>query len=154
MFEIGPLNNLMYKMLRVQISSSLRGAILLQRQQQARQILELEPIIQQVLNALEHLAGTSDTLTQISAEMASGAEEISQQVTSVSENSEHISDVIQSVSAAATQEAASITEIASTVDVVMERVTRAVESAQKANATMTDLAASSQQIGDQDPFCS
>ncbi len=148
LFEIGPQEAMVYEMLRTQLSSSLRGAMLLQRQQQAQHILELQPIIRQVLNVLEHLAGTSDTLTEISTEMAAGAEEISQQVISVSESSEHISEVIQSVSAAAMQEAASITEIASTVDMVMERVTRAVESAQGANATMSDLSASSQQIGD------
>lgn len=148
LFEIGPSNSLVYEMLRTQVSSSLHGAILLQRQREARQILEVQPIIQQVLKALEHLTATSDTLTEISADMASGAEEISHQVTSVSKSSEHISDVIQNVSAAAAQEAASITEIASTVDRVMDRVNLAVESARNANATMTDLSASSRQVGE------
>ena len=148
LFEIGPQKALVYEMLRTQISSSMRGAMLLQRQQQAQHILELHPVIRQVLDLLAHLTGTSDTLTQISAEMASGAEEISQQISSVSRSSKHISEVIQNVSAATTQEAASITEIASTVDMVLERVTRAVESAQGANDTMSNLAASSQQIGD------
>jgi hypothetical protein len=147
-FEIGPQDGLVYEVLRTQLSSSLRGAVLAQRQQQAQSILELQPVIHQVLTVLEHLASTSDTLTQISSEMASGSEEVSQQVASVSESSQHISDVIQGVSAAAKQEAASITEISGTVEQVMEFVTRAVESATTANSTMTSLATSSQQVGE------
>lgn len=148
LFEIGPQEGLVYEVLRTQLSSSLRGAVLLQRQQQAQNILELQPVIHQVLTVLEHLASTSESLTQISSEMASGAEEVSQQVASVSESSQHISDVIQGVSAAATQEAVSITEISETVEQVMEFVTRAVESATTTNSTMTSLATSSQQVGE------
>jgi methyl-accepting chemotaxis protein len=107
----------------------------------------LQHLMIQVMNAAERLGDTSDGLTQISTQMAAGAEQTSRQVSIVSSNSQQISQGVHDVSVAAEEVAASIQEISRNINEVTRNITNAVDIAKAANTTITDLDTHSQEIG-------
>ncbi len=93
------------------------------------------------------LAGSSEELTAVSAQMNASAEETSAQANVVSAASEQVSKNVQTVATAAEEMTASIKEIAKNAAESARVATSAVRVAEKTNATVTKLGDSSVEIG-------
>jgi methyl-accepting chemotaxis protein len=107
----------------------------------------LQYLMTNIIQAVEQLGELSDNLTQISTEMATGAEHTSQQGHSVSSNCHQISQSVRDVSVATEEVTASIQEIFRNVQEVSTIVTSAVDISRTANTTIVELATHSQEIG-------
>jgi methyl-accepting chemotaxis protein len=111
------------------------------------EIESLQHLMSQVMSIAEQLGVASDGLTQISTQMAAGAEQTSQQVAVVSSNSQQISQGVHDVSVATEEVAANIREISQNIKEVTEIIRTAVDVANAAHTTITDLETHSQDIG-------
>lgn len=100
-----------------------------------------------VIQESDQVRTASESLTGISAKMASAAEQTSQQVSSVSSNSQQVNAHVNAISTAIEVFAASIREIARNSAQVKQIVTEAVTMSQKANTTILALEQHSQEIG-------
>jgi methyl-accepting chemotaxis protein len=107
----------------------------------------LQHLMDRVMSVATQLGYTSEEMTRISVQMATGAEQTSQQTSFVSSNSQQISQHVSNVSAAIEEVAAKIREISRTVTNVNEIITNAVNIANDANTTIIDLNTHSQKIG-------
>ena len=96
----------------------------------------------------EQLRKSSENLSDISAEMASGADQTSQQARIVSENSHQISQGVNELSIAVEEMAANIQEISRNAADVMKAITTAVEIANTTNISLGHLTMHSQEIGE------
>ncbi|GAK58527.1 methyl-accepting chemotaxis sensory transducer [Candidatus Vecturithrix granuli] len=101
-----------------------------------------------VIAESSQLRSASEKLTQISAQMASNAEQASRQVHTVSSHSQQINKNMNEISTAMEEFAASIREVSQHINQVREIVKTAVDTASTANNTMTHLEGRSQEIGD------
>ncbi|GAK52942.1 methyl-accepting chemotaxis sensory transducer [Candidatus Moduliflexus flocculans] len=108
----------------------------------------LRQIMEEIVESSQQLGAAADYLTQISSDLASGAEETSHQVTSVSANGQQINNNINAVSSSVEQFSASIQEISRTIVDVANFVNDAVNTTKAANATMAELEMRSKEIGD------
>jgi len=107
----------------------------------------LQHLMGRIINAAEQLMNASDNLTQISTQMAIGAEQTSQQVHLMSSNSQQISQSVHDASVATEEVTANIQEISRNVQEVSEIVTSAVDISNVAHATIISLETHSQEIG-------
>ena len=146
-FEIGPLNADVYETFCRHVSSALKSEQLLQAHLRTREILALQPIIEEMLEVATRLGEASEELNGISSQMATGAEQTTQQASNVSAKSRDISRIVRDMSKAVEEEAANIQEISGTVTKVGNIITQAVATANDANETMESLETHSQQIG-------
>lgn len=146
-FEFNSLIGSLYESVRWQLSGALKGEQLLRSHLRAREILALQPLIEEMLGVATQLGKASDELNDISMQMATGAEQTTQQASDVSAKSREISRIVRDMSKAVEEEAANIQEIARTVTKVSDIITQAVTVASAANTTMESLESHSQQIG-------
>jgi methyl-accepting chemotaxis protein len=102
----------------------------------------------QMANAAMQIGQASDSLTQISSQMAADAEQTSQQVSVVSSNSRDISQRAGEVSLTAEEFAAAIGETSRNASHVLRTVGEAVDGANAANTTIASLEGHSQEIGE------
>lgn len=108
----------------------------------------LRQTVSQVMNEAQLLRNASASLTKISTQMATNAEEASRQVQAVSSNSQQINQNVNGISTATEELAASIREILQNVTKVRNIVSSAVNAAQDASTTMSTLETHSQEIGE------
>jgi methyl-accepting chemotaxis protein len=101
----------------------------------------------QVAEIFEHLTKASDELTQVSNNMAAGAEETARQADSVAAASQQASSSVDAVAAAAEEMSRSIVEISENVQKGATVAQTAHTETEEMNGTMTELKASSEEIG-------
>jgi len=94
------------------------------------------------------LSSASAELSAVSQQMSAAAEETAVQASSVSAGAEQVSHNVSSVSAGADQLGLSISEIARNATEAAQVAGRAVHAADRANATVLRLGASSAEIGE------
>lgn len=107
----------------------------------------LRQALARILNESEHVGAASETLQQISKQMASGATQTSRRVQEVSQYSRQGSENMQSISTATEEMSASIREISVNAANVTEVMKSAVQITNSAAATITGLEQHSQEIG-------
>ncbi|GIU89038.1 MAG: chemotaxis protein [Acidimicrobiia bacterium] len=100
-----------------------------------------------VREAAETLAGSAEELSAVAAQLSASSEETSAQVAEVSGSTENVVMSVQTVSAATEQMTASISEIARNASEAATVASSAVEIAERTNETVTQLGASSGEIG-------
>jgi methyl-accepting chemotaxis protein len=107
----------------------------------------LTQIMRQVMTTSERLSGVSSSMTEMSMNMAEGAEQTAQQVHTVSTHSQQISESVHAISVALEELATNVHEIARNIASVTQRITQAVDITNTTNMTMNTLASHSQGIG-------
>lgn len=112
-----------------------------------QRLKSLQDTMRKIMNGTELLGDASAVLKQVSADIASGAEQSSQQIQVISSNSQQINQNVNHVSAAIEELAASVQEISSNVHEVSQVIESAVDITSSANMIITQLEIRSQEIG-------
>jgi len=107
----------------------------------------MQKVISHITENAQTLAGASEELTATAQQMAGNAEETSAQANVVSSASEEVSKNVQTVATGTEELNASIREIAQNATEAARVTTEAVAMADSTNKTMTQLEASSTEIG-------
>lgn len=113
-----------------------------------QELQALQTLLTQISAVEKDLGAAAQNMTNVSSEMAVGAEEMSQQITIVSASSQQINNRAHEASVSMEEIAANIREIASHVEEVAHLILTVVTTSSSAKAAMTELNAHYQEIGD------
>lgn len=108
----------------------------------------LRQSVSQIIGESHDLRTASYELTQISAQMASNAEQAAQRVQAVGSNSQQINQTVNEISTSAEELAASIREISQNIGTVKDIISSAVSMANAASGTIATLETHSREIGE------
>ena len=108
----------------------------------------LRHMIRQIIEEAHKVRHVSESFSQISGEMASGAEQTFQRTETASSNSRQVSANMHMIASATEELFASIREISHNTSHVMNVVSIAVNTADTAKTKITDLETTSQEIGE------
>jgi len=108
----------------------------------------LATVVRDITAKADSVGASSEQLTGVSAQLASGAEESSVQAQLVAAASEQISASMSTIAAAGEEMTSAIGEIASSTATASQTAADAVTTAEAAAATVERLGASSREIGD------
>ena len=107
----------------------------------------IQQLMRQVAGNAAAVDDLARQLTDVSVQLAGGADEASTQAETVSAAAEEVSRNVQTVAAASEEMGLSIREIASSAGEAAQVATGAVDSAEEADRTVTQLGTSSAEIG-------
>lgn len=113
-----------------------------------QQLHSLREFIREIVNGTERLGDAAAVLKQISADMASGAEQVSEQAHIVSGNNQQINQNMNGVSTATEELASSIREISQMTHEVSAIANSAIELTNSASMAIFALKSDSDEIGD------
>jgi methyl-accepting chemotaxis protein len=108
---------------------------------------KIQKTVRRIGDSVQSLASSAEELTAVSQQMAGISEETAAQANVVSAGSEQVSTSVQTVAAGAEEMSASIKEISKSANDAARVAKDAVEVTDKTNQTITQLGASSAEIG-------
>lgn len=112
------------------------------------QLHSLREFIREIIDSAEHLGDASAVLSQVSSDIASGAEQVSQQTRLVSASSQQINQSMFGVSTATEEMTANIREISRMTREVSDIASSATEMTNTASMSIFALKSDSDDIGD------
>lgn len=110
-------------------------------------LADLRRNIGDIASRTDDLAQSGGQLNELSQQMASSADQTSSQASLVAEGAEQVNENVKSISAGVEEMNASIREVARNATEAAQVATNAVTIAQDANATVSKLGQSSEEIG-------